>query len=91
MKFEWDENKRKSNITKHGIDFIECFQVFDGRPLCSYTSKNNHDEKRYVSVCLINNREITTIWTPRKLNTVRIISMRRARNEEKKKYHDLYS
>jgi uncharacterized DUF497 family protein len=32
MNFEWDEVKRRSNIEKHGIDFIRARHVFDGRP-----------------------------------------------------------
>jgi uncharacterized DUF497 family protein len=27
MKFEWDENKNKSNIQKHGVSFEEAKQV----------------------------------------------------------------
>ena len=32
MNFEWDKVKRRSNIEKHGIDFIRARHVFDGRP-----------------------------------------------------------
>lgn len=28
-RFQWDENKNKINIEKHGIDFNEASQVFD--------------------------------------------------------------
>ena len=28
MKFEWDENKNKSNQDKHGIDFNNAKEVF---------------------------------------------------------------
>ena len=30
MKFEWDEKKRKSNINKHGFDFVDAEKVFEG-------------------------------------------------------------
>ncbi|MHC5744557.1 MAG: hypothetical protein ACYTXT_22205 [Nostoc sp.] len=26
MKFEWDERKNQSNITKHGFDFADAFR-----------------------------------------------------------------
>jgi len=32
MRFEWDEEKRLSNIAKHGFDFIRAARLFDGRP-----------------------------------------------------------
>lgn len=28
MEFEWDENKNKSNIEKHGIDFNDAKIIF---------------------------------------------------------------
>jgi uncharacterized DUF497 family protein len=32
--FEWDENKRRANLGKHGIDFIDSMRVFsDPTPL----------------------------------------------------------
>ncbi|MBV8362763.1 MAG: BrnT family toxin [Deltaproteobacteria bacterium] len=31
MRFEWDEAKRRSNMVKHGIDFLDIDQVFDGK------------------------------------------------------------
>jgi uncharacterized protein len=29
MRFEWDETKNKSNIKKHGIDFLLAAEAFD--------------------------------------------------------------
>ena len=56
-----------------------------------FLSSQSEDEKRWVSICLLNSKEIATIWTRREPDIIRIISMRRARNEERKKYHELYS
>ncbi|HEB64967.1 MAG TPA: hypothetical protein ENJ02_05445 [Chloroflexi bacterium] len=28
MRFEWDEQKRKANIRKHGFDFRDAWKVF---------------------------------------------------------------
>ncbi len=30
MEFEWDEAKRLSNLDKHGIDFLDIEEVFNG-------------------------------------------------------------
>ena len=30
MQFEWDEDKRRANISKHGVDFNDAWQVFEG-------------------------------------------------------------
>ena len=31
MEFEWDEDKRLSNLEKHGVDFFRARLLFDGR------------------------------------------------------------
>lgn len=28
MDFEWDERKRRLNLEKHGVDFLDAIQVF---------------------------------------------------------------
>lgn len=30
--FEWDEAKRLANLDKHGLDFIDSIELFDGVP-----------------------------------------------------------
>ena len=30
MDFEWDESKRLANVAKHGIDFSDAVQIFEG-------------------------------------------------------------
>ena len=30
MELEWDEQKRHTNIAKHGVDFVAAARVFDG-------------------------------------------------------------
>jgi uncharacterized DUF497 family protein len=31
MLFEWDEAKNRSNFVRHGMDFADAEQVFEGR------------------------------------------------------------
>jgi hypothetical protein len=33
MEVEWDEQKRHTNIAKHGVDFVAVARAFDGRIL----------------------------------------------------------
>jgi hypothetical protein len=89
QKFEWNENKRIQNIKKHNIDFVDAMLVFDGRPVVSYPSDKN-GEKRWVTISVIHEIEITTVWTSRDKNLIRIISMRRARDEERRKYREIF-
>ena len=64
MEFEWDEEKRLSNISKHGIDFLRARSLFDGRD--SLTLPSPHpDELRNRTIGIVENRFMTAIWTTR--------------------------
>lgn len=45
MKFEWDENKRRENIRKHGIDFHDVPMVFDGPMLVRLDTRTDYGEE----------------------------------------------
>jgi uncharacterized DUF497 family protein len=36
-RFEWDENKNRQNIRKHGFDFADSEEMFDGIPFSGPT------------------------------------------------------
>lgn len=86
--FEWDENKRLSNIDKHGFDFVDAVQAFDGRPNFTYVSRRGNEE-RYATVSEISDRFWVVVWIPRGSNR-RIISAHRASNGEIRKYRELH-
>ena len=49
MKFEWDLNKEKTNIKKHGINFEEAKTVFyDINALVIPDPAHSGDEERFV-------------------------------------------
>ena len=88
MEFEWDEAKRLSNIAKHGLDFADIQDMFDGRPLAE-KSLIRDGEHRVVSTGLLIGRFCTVVWT-RRDNVLRIISARSARDNERRAYRALY-
>jgi uncharacterized DUF497 family protein len=87
MRFEWDERKRLSNAEKHGLDFLDADLVFRG-PHFDYRSPR-HDEDRWVTVGMLEEREVAVVWTLRG-DAIRLISFRRARHEERRQYRQLY-
>ncbi|MGE0109333.1 MAG: BrnT family toxin [Bdellovibrionales bacterium] len=88
VKYEWDENKRLSNIEKHGLDFIDSIDVLEAPHILLKSS--HREEMRFLAVGRLDEHFVTIIYTLRNLN-IRIISFRRARHEEKRKYCELYS
>jgi uncharacterized protein len=88
MNFEWDERKRRSNLEKHGLDFIDVIAVFE-EPHVVVPSAHKDEEERFLAIGLLEGRCVTVIYTIR-AEAIRVISFRRARYEERQKYQDLY-
>ncbi len=87
MKFEWDENKNVLNIQKHGIDFNDAKQIFDNKILTKEDTRKDYKEKRWIAIGLLIEYIVVIIYTVRN-NSVRIISVRLANKNEKKKYYE---
>lgn len=87
MAFEWDENKRLTNIEKHVIDFADAVTIFDGFTAVRQDTRADYGEERYLAVGLLESREITVVYTPRE-GKRRIISARRARVKEREIYYE---
>jgi len=82
--FEYDQNKSISNKEKHGIDFEEAQELWnDNRKIENTLSYP--EETRTMTIGLINNRHYSAITTMRN-GTIRIISVRRSRENEVKQY-----
>jgi uncharacterized DUF497 family protein len=82
--FEWNEKKRLKTLHERHLDFRDAYQIFDGRPVIHVKARRN-EEERFVSTAEINGKLYTIVWTWRRDNQ-RIISFRRARNDEEKAY-----
>jgi uncharacterized DUF497 family protein len=89
MEFEWSEAKRLVVLEARHLDFLDGRQLFDGRPISTAASPRGGEE-RWVSIGELDNEVIAVVWT-RRGAAVRIITMRKARDEEKRRYRALYS
>ena len=84
MKFEWDENKSRSNKEKHGLDFEAATQLWNDKDRIEIQT-SFPGENRSILIARIENKLWTAIFTERG-DAIRIISVRRARNKEAKLY-----
>lgn len=82
---EWDENKRRGNVAKHGIDFADALAVFSDPRCRIYGPRAGYKEARFVAVGSMTNRIIAVVFTERG-DAVRIISARAARRNERSLY-----
>lgn len=80
MEFEFDPAKSRSNLEKHGIDFEQAQGLWDDPDLLEVPARTT-DEPRFLVVGLIEGRHWSAVVTPRG-DRIRIISVRRSREEE---------
>ena len=80
MDFEFDPKKSDNNKNRHGIDFVEAQELWNDVVLLEIPAKTT-DEVRFLVIGKIDEKHWTGIITYRNDN-IRIISVRRARNEE---------
>jgi hypothetical protein len=85
MNFEWDDIKRKSNIEKHGIDFIDAPIIFDSYTLTIEDDRYDYGEERFVSFGILEERVVVVVHTENE-DSIRIISIRKATKNEEKAY-----
>ncbi len=84
MKFEFDNNKSNSNKIKHGINFEEAQYMWLDVRRVKISSKYT-EEPRFLLIAKVKESIWTAIYTYRE-NTIRIISVRKARKNEKEIY-----
>ena len=89
-RFEWDENKRKQNRDKHGIDFGEATSVFDDdNAILLYDEINSADEERYILIGYSEKVKMLMVchcYRSGDGEIIRIISARSATSRERKMY-----
>ena len=83
MLYEWDEDKRQSNIDKHRIDF-QAVHSFEWATAVTEPSPRG-GEMRYIAIGYIGDRLRTVIYTERGAAT-RIISLRPSSDSEEARY-----
>lgn len=87
MKFEWGEHKRRANIRKHGLDFKDAEIMFHGPMLVKLDTRLAYEEDRWVGIGMTKNRVAVVVYLEYDdSETIRIISLRKALNYERKQY-----
>ena len=82
--YEWNEKKNESNKAKHKISFEEGISIFED-PYAHTEEAASTTEPRYVTLGTVKEKVWAAFYTFRDDN-IRIISIRRARDKERKLY-----
>ena len=85
-RFEWDPVKADTNFEKHGISFDEIVDLYRDPDRITFDNTRPSDKEiRFRTVGWSAGRMITAICTVRG-NRIRVISIRRTRDDERRRY-----
>lgn len=88
MDFEWDTEKDRENLRKHGISFDEAKLIFESPVLTRVDDRQDYGEVREISIGKLSaEAPLVVVHTARGEKT-RLISARKANRRERKVYDD---
>ncbi|MEB3182185.1 MAG: BrnT family toxin [Nostocaceae cyanobacterium] len=85
VEFEWNENKAKSNIEKHGVTFEEAAEVFFDPFYQTGDATANDEQRDFILGYSLSQRLLLVVYIERDKRS-RIISARLATRTERKLY-----
>jgi uncharacterized protein len=81
MRFTWQESKRRTNLAKHGLDFVDAPLVFDGPTFTFEDDRFTYREQRFVTLGLLAGIAVSIVHTET-AHEIHIISFRKATSRE---------
>lgn len=85
--FEWDEEKARQNIIKHGIPFETAAKVFlDENRIEIFDEAHSITEDRFITIGLA--EEVLFVVYTERHPKIRLISARLATSKERRVYYD---
>ncbi len=85
-KYIWDENKRRKNLAKHGLDFKDAYQAFEDH-YCFFDVDPRYDGDRWILIGSLLDKTIVLIaYTEPLADVYRILTMREATRKEMQRH-----
>jgi uncharacterized protein len=92
MKYAWDEVKNELNIRKHGLDFADVHEVFDGPVVEKLDERFDYGEERWIAIGLLRGILcVVVVYTEPRKGILRIISFRKGDRYEREKYFNAFA
>lgn len=88
-RFEWDDEKAKSNLRKHGVAFEKVYDFEFATSLERLDDRHDYGEERIIALGFIGSVLFTLTYTERG-ERIRVISLRKSTNVEMVKYAQGY-
>ncbi len=89
MRFEWDQQKAKSNLKKHGVSFQEATTVFsDALSITFDGSDHSTSEHRLLTFGLARTGKLLIVSCTNRSKSMRIIGARAMTSQERLIYEE---
>lgn len=89
MRFEWDNEKARINLKKHGVSFGEATEVFDDPNVVeAEDTEHSVEEARFVIIGYSTRRLLFVVFAERRGDLIRIISARPPTAAERRAYEE---
>lgn len=86
MKIEYDPAKRDWTLRERGLDFADVQDMFERYGLTLDDNRKDYGEDRFVTYGVLNDEIVACVWT-RRGEARRIISLRKAKKNERESYN----
>ena len=89
LSFEWDTNKARRNLAKHGVSFEESSTLFgDPRSLTIPDPVHSQVEDRFVTIGISHRGKLLVVVHTERGDNIRIITARPASRRERRTYEE---
>jgi hypothetical protein len=85
LELAWSERKRRDNLRRHGLDFIDAAQVFVGATFSYEDDRFAYGERRFVTLGFLEDVVVSIAHTEiveEQRHRIRVISFRKATRRE---------
>ena len=86
VKIEFDPAKREWTLRERGLDLAAAGKIFSDLSLTHEDERGDYGETRFVTLGVLNGETVVCVWTQRG-EARRIISLRKARKDERETYN----
>ena len=87
LQFEWDADKARSNVIKHRVTFFTATAIFEHEVMDWVDDREDYGEIRMIAIGRVDFEIFEIVYTMRGMNTVRIISARKASKRDRERYY----
>ena len=87
LEFEWDKEKARTNLAKHGVSFLTAAETFANEILERIDDREDYGEVRWIALGRADTEVFRVVYTWRGDTLIRIISAQKASRDERDIYY----